>query len=72
MQESILCTFVKIWLFYPKFKLFSYFGNDYISQRYKSLFSKTRLKCKNILQTVKETFTKSECKSDSKTIKKYP
>ena len=36
------------------------------------MFSKIRLKCKKILQTAKQTFTKSECKSDSKTIKSYP
>ena len=38
------------------------------------MFSKIRLKCKNILQTAKWTFTKSECKSDSrisKTTVKY-
>ena len=36
------------------------------------MFSRILLKCKNILQTAKEVFTKTECKSDIKITKNDP
>ena len=65
MQESILCTFVKIWSFYPKYRNFSCFvilEMVILVRAINKYFQKIHLKCKNILQRGKETFTKTTLK----------
>ena len=74
MQESILCFLTKIWSFYPQSKNFSCsvtLKTIILVRAINKCFQKYFQNVKTYYKQPKKTFTKTECKSESKLIKNY-